>query len=97
MQESTRKIKVLDQDEESCLNAKIQKPMSQITLADVKNVMTKNWRHFRNKSKSPPDVGTYSYSAKNEDEDGLESWDMIDDDFEILPSFQNIIEVKCIL
>ena len=93
------KIKVLDEEQEFCLNTKIQKPISQITLADVKNAMTINWRHIPNfkKSGSPPDVGTYSYSARNEDEDGQESWDMIDDDFEILPSFQNIIEVKCIL
>ena len=95
------KIKVLDEEQESCLNTNIQKPISQITLADVKNVIKINWRHFPiflrhfRKSRKPPVLRNYSYSAKNEDEGG--SWDLIENDFEILPSFQNIIEVKCIL
>ena len=95
------KIKVLDEEQESCLNTNIQKPISQITLADVKNVIKINWRHFPiflrhfRKSRKPPVLRNYSYSAKNEDEGG--SWDLIENDFEILPSFQNIIEVKCII
>ena len=95
------KIKVLDEEQESCLNTNIQKPIFQITLADVKNVIKINWRHFPifmrhfRKSRKPPVLRNYSYSAKNEDEGG--SWDLIENDFEILPSFQNIIEVKCIL
>ena len=95
------RIKVLDEEQESCLNTNIQKPISQITLADVKNVIKINWRHFPiflrhfRKSRKPPVLRNYSYSAKNEDEGG--SWDLIENDFEILPSFQNIIEVKCII
>ena len=83
----------------SSLKTNIKKQYFEITLADIKNHINKLWRNFR---EFPPKVQDYTYSAKTTDEDGRDTWETIDDDLDIIPSFldartqENKIEIKCV-
>ena len=83
----------------SSLKTNIKKQYFEITLADIKNHINKLWRNFR---EFPPKVQDYTYSAKTIDEDGRDTWETIDDDLDIIPSFldartkENKIEIKCV-
>ena len=84
----------------SSLKTNIKKQYFEITLADIKNHINKLWRNFR---EFPPNVQDYTYSAKTIDEDGRDTWETIDDDLDIIPSFldartqENKIEIRCVL
>ena len=81
--------------------AKISKPSSQITLADIKNLILQRWQNFG--KRTSPRVEDYTYSAKTI-EDGeieMQGIDEDSDDNYIVPSFhngkENKIEIICAL
>ena len=98
IQRTNLKITIFD-PKYSSLKTNIKKQYFEITLADIKNHINKLWRNFR---EFPPKVQDYTYSAKTIDEDGRDTWETIDDDIDIIPSFldaktkENKIEIKCV-
>ena len=97
-QRTNVKITIFDR-KDSSLNTNIKKPFLQITLTDVKTHIRQKWRNFR---ESPPKLQDYTYSAKTIDEDGRDIFDIIENDFDIIPSFfdvktrDNKIEIRCV-
>ena len=95
------KITIFDKEPKMSLTAKISKPSSQITLADIKNLILQRWQNFG--KRTSPMVEDYTYSAKTI-EDGEIEMQVIDedsDDNNIVPSFhngkENKIEIICAL
>ena len=96
------KISMYDREDTS-LNSKIKKPLSQITLTDIKSIIGQRWRLFK---KFQPNLQNYTYSAKTIDEDGRDDWLEIQNDFDIIPSFdkrakgqlltEKHIEIRCV-
>ena len=95
VQEKTAiKITICDKEPKMSLTAKISKPSSQITLADIKNLILQRWQNFG--KRTSPRVEDYTYSAKTI-EDGEIEMQVIDedsDDNDIVPSFHNGKEIK---
>ena len=88
------KITICDKEPKMSLTAKISKPSSQITLADIKNLILQRWQNFG--KRTSPRVEDYTYSAKTI-EDGEIEMQVIDedsDDNDIVPSFHNGKEIK---
>ena len=92
------KFTLCDNEPITSYTAKISKPSSQITLVNIKNLISQRFQNYGRRTS--PRVDDFTYLALNIKDGGIE-WQVIDKDSDIVPSFhngkENKIEIICAL
>ena len=92
------KFTLCDKEPITSCTCKISKPSSQITLVDIKNLISQKFQLYGRRTS--PRVDDFTYLALNNKDGGIE-WQVIDKDSDIVPSFhdgkENKIEIMCAL